>query len=100
MSSCLFVRFPVWNSTHKERIKIFHGSVCCSCAPSGRQIGLRFEPVTNLGVGNKVLGSGGVIAELLSQLPDKGAKIFQLAAVLRSPDRCQNTRVGSMGAPA
>src|ERR1039458_1658030 len=93
MNPCLLLRYSVWNNIHEERIKISHGCVWWSRSPSSRQIGLRLEPVTNLGIGYKVFGRCGVIAELLSQLPDKSTKIFQLAAVLRSPDRSQNTRV-------
>jgi hypothetical protein len=61
-----------------------------SSSPASRQIGLRPEPVTNLRIRDKVFGSRGVVAQLLSQLPDKRTEILQLAAIFRSPDRRQN----------
>ena len=57
-----------------------------SFPPSGCPI-LGCEPVTNLRIGHKVLRRGGVITELLAQLPDKRAQILQLAPILRSPNR-------------
>ena len=58
-----FLRHSVWNSIHKESMKIFSWS---SSSPFGRQIGHRSEPVTNLRIGYKIFRRGGVIAELLS----------------------------------
>src|ERR1035438_7305962 len=54
-----------------------------SSLPSGRQIGLRSEPVTDLRIGKKVFGRSGVVAELFPQLPDKSVvadrEAFRLA---------------------
>src|SRR5664280_1769493 len=60
---------------------------------SRRQIDFRSEPVTDLRIGQKVFGRGGVIAELFPHLPNKSTEILQLMAVFRSPDCCQNARV-------
>ena len=74
-------------------MKISCGNMWSLCTPPRRQVDLRPEPVTNLRIRKNVLRRGGVIAELLSQLPDKRPEILQLSAVFRPPDRPQNARV-------
>ena len=90
MGSWSLPRHSVCNTIHEESMKMFWPR---SFLPSGRQIDLRSEPVTDLRIGKKVFGRGGVITELFPQLPDKSAEILQLMAVFRSPDCCQNAVV-------
>ena len=47
-----------WNMVHEESAKM---SWTWSSFPSGRQIGLRSEPVTDLRIGEKVFGRVGVV---------------------------------------
>src|ERR1019366_7608930 len=47
------------------------------------------EPVADVAVGQKIFGFRRIVFQLLAQLPNESPQIFQLASILRTPNRPQ-----------